>query len=161
METHAEERLELARPRQVADMTLATLKRLLICLLGSFLIAFSSGYLWRYFLFPIQYQRLGVPDMRYLVPLGATSLLVESALISWMYPRLFRTTPNEWIRSAIDFATFYLLMNWSLSLLPIAIVMRPRLTAEYLLYETCLAFLQCLLMAPFVARVWRGHARGD
>jgi hypothetical protein len=118
---------------------------------------FPLGYFWHLKIFKGAYDRLEIFRADMIIPMGLTSMLIQAAVFSWMYPRLFSTAPDSWMVSAGKSLLVYGVLAWSFVVLPVAAKYRMASVAEFVKLETVFTLIQFLVVCPIMAFVYRGH----
>lgn len=119
---------------------------------------FPLGYLWHLTTFREQYERLALYREQVIIPFGLISMILQALLFSWMYPRLFDTGRDAWLRSAAEFALAFGALAWSFTTLPVAAKYRMASVRSFMLLESAFTVVQFLVVAPLVALAWRDGA---
>jgi hypothetical protein len=119
---------------------------------------FPLGYFWHLKTFAGRYAALEVYRERPLIPLGLASMIIQAGLYAWLYPRLFSTAHDAWLRSAAQFGLTFGLLAWSLTVLPAAAKSRMVEVPAFLRLETAFTIVQYAVVAPLIALAWRAPA---
>lgn len=117
---------------------------------------FPLGYFWHLKTFRTQYEQLEIYRPQPVIPLGLSSMLIQGLLYAWVYPRLFDTSPEAWISSALQFGGVFGLLAWSLAVVPVAAKNRMSSVKSFLLLETGFTALHYAIVSPLIALAWRG-----
>jgi hypothetical protein len=129
-----------------------------LAFLAYLLPTFPLGYFWHLKTFKPHYDRLAIYRPQPVIPLGLASMVVQGLLYAWVYPRLFDTSPDAWMASAMQFAAVFGLLAWSLAVLPVAAKNRMASVSAFLRLETAFTVLQYAIVSPLIALAWRGAA---
>jgi hypothetical protein len=123
--------------------------------LAYILPTFPLGYFWHLSVFAASYERLEIfrPDV--IIPLGLLSMIVQGAIFSWAYPRLFSPGQGSWISGALGFGAVFGLLAWSFAVLPVAAKYRMASVADFMMLETAFTALQFIIVAPLMALAHR------
>lgn len=119
---------------------------------------FPLGYLWHLTAFRQQYERLQLYRDQVIIPFGLGSMLVQALLFAWIYPRLFDTTRDAWVTSALQFGAVFGLLAWSFTTLPVAAKYRMSSVPDFLALETAFTIVQFAVVSPLIALAWRQAA---
>lgn len=119
---------------------------------------FPLGYSWHLTTFKEQYERLGIYRHEVIIPLGLASMAIQALLFAWLYPRIFDTRREAWLRSSLSFATVFGLLAWSFTTLPVAAKYRMSSIPDFLLLESGFTLLQFAVVSPLVALAYRRGA---
>lgn len=117
---------------------------------------FPLGYVWHLKTFHAAYERLEAYRAQVLIPLGLLSMAVQALLYAWLYPRLFSTAPEAWLRGALGFGSLFGLLAWTLAVLPVAAKYRMTSVAGFLKLETAFTIVHYAVVSPLIALAWRG-----
>jgi hypothetical protein len=116
---------------------------------------FPLGYTWHLATFKAAYDRLDLYRSDVVIPLGVASMAVQALLFAWIYPRLFDTGRDAWLRSATRFAAIFGVLAWSFTTLPVAAKYRMTSVADFLALETAFTLLQFAVVSPLIALAYR------
>ena len=116
---------------------------------------FPLGYFWHLSTFAASYDRLEIfrPDV--IIPLGLLSMIIQGAIFSWAYPRLFSSRRESWTSGALGFGAVFGLLAWSFAVLPVAAKYRMASVADFMMLETAFTALQFIIVAPLMALAHR------
>jgi hypothetical protein len=120
---------------------------------------FPLGYFWHLSTFKSQYDALAMyrPDL--IIPMGLASMLIQACLFAWLYPRLFSTARESWMKSALQFFLVFGTLAWSFLVLPVAAKINMTSVTQFMFLETAFTVLQYLVTAPLIALAWRDGTR--
>ena len=123
--------------------------------LAYLLPTFPLGYFWHLSIFAASYDRLEIfrPDV--IIPLGLSTMIIQAAIFSWAYPRLFPPERMSWTSGAFGFGAIFGLLAWSFAVLPVAAKYRMASVADFLMLETAFTVLQFVIVAPLMALAHR------
>jgi len=115
---------------------------------------FLLGYLWHLVLFAGYYERLAMYRHDVVIPLGLTSMLVQSFFFAWTWDRL-ASSGSPLAARTWRYALLGALLSWSFTTLAVAAknVMSSR--ADYLVIETAFTSTQWVLVAAVTAAISR------
>ena len=116
---------------------------------------FPLGYVWHLILFRQQYQNLRLYRTDVIIPLGLVSMLVQSLVFAWLYPRTFSTRRQAWKSSAGRFFALFSLLAWSYTTLPIAAKYQMASIPPFLALETSFTLVHFLVVSPLIALAYR------
>lgn len=116
---------------------------------------FPLGYFWHLSTFAAQYEQLEMYRPQVLIPLGLGSMLIQAVFFSWAYPKLFDTTRNRWVASALTCALVFSVVAWSFTTLPVAAKYRMTSVADFMMLESAFTALQFAVVAPLMALAHR------
>ena len=125
--------------------------------LAYLLPTFPLGYVWHLVTFADAYAQLELYRSDVIIPFGLASMLVQAAVFSWAYPRLFSTLSQDWARSALRFFGVFGFLAWSFTTLPVAAKYRMTSVSQFMMLETAFTVLQFAVVAPIMALVQRRH----
>lgn len=74
---------------------------------------FPLGYFWHLSAFKPQYDALAIYRADMIIPMGLTSMVIQGVIFAWLYPRLFSTERDQWMRSAGRFFLLFGVLAWS------------------------------------------------
>jgi hypothetical protein len=116
---------------------------------------FPLGYFWHLRTFAKRYEALEVFRERPVIPMGLATMIIQAALYAWLYPQLFSTAHDAWLRSAGQFGLVFGVLAWSLAVLPVAAKYRMRSVKEFLRLETAFTVVHYVIVSPLIALAWR------
>jgi hypothetical protein len=119
---------------------------------------FPLGYFWHLVTFHEAYQRLQIYRDDILIPFGLASMLIQAVVYAWLYPRLFDTRRDRWLRSALRFGAIFGAFQWSLTVLPVAAKHVMASVPTFMMLETGFTLLQFGVVAPLIALARRDAA---
>lgn len=116
---------------------------------------FPLGYFWHLSIFKANYDRLEMYRQDVIIPMGLASMLIQAAIFSWAYPKLFSTASSDWVASAGKCLLVYGILAWSFGVLPVAAKYRMSSVAEFVKLETIFTCIQFVIVCPILAFVYR------
>jgi hypothetical protein len=116
---------------------------------------FPLGYFWHLSTFKKSYEALQIYRPDVIIPMGLASMLIQALLFAYLYPKLFSTAPDDWMKSAIGFFVMFGALAWSFVVLPIAAKFKMASVRKFLILETAFTALQFAISAPLIALAWR------
>jgi hypothetical protein len=117
---------------------------------------FPLGYFWHLAWFHDRYDALAIYRPDVVIPMGLASMVIQAAIFSWSYPKLFSTERAAWMRSALKIVVVFGLFAWSYSVLPVAAKYQMTSVKDFVLLETGFTFLQFAIVAPLLSLAFRG-----
>ena len=82
-------------------------------------------------------------------------MVIQAALFSWSYPKLFSTERAAWMQSSLLIVVVFGLLAWSYSVLPVAAKYQMTSVKDFVLLETGFTFLQFAIVAPLLSLAFR------
>jgi hypothetical protein len=134
------------------------MKRFWLGAMAYLLPTFPLGYFWHLKTFAEQYQRLDIYRSEVIIPMGLASMLIQAAVFSWAYPKLYSTVRNHVWTSAAKCFAIYGLLAWSFIVLPVAAKYRMSSVVDFMTLETGFTLLQYAIVAPLMALAHRDQA---
>lgn len=116
---------------------------------------FPLGYSWHLTTFKAEYEKLDIYRAEVIISIGLASMAIQALLFAWLYPRLFDTRREAWLRSALGFGSVFGLLAWSFTTLPVAAKYQMTSIADFLLLETGFTFVQFAVVSPLIALACR------
>lgn len=116
---------------------------------------FPLGYFWHLVTFREQYDQLDLYRGDVIIPFGLLSMLIQAVTFAWLYPRLFDTRRDAWLRSAARFGAIFGIFAWSLTTLPVAAKYQMTSVPGFLALESAFTFAQFLIVSPLIALALR------
>jgi len=127
-----------------------------LAVLAYLLPTFPLGYFWHLTVFKDAYERLDLYRAQVIIPFGLTSMIIQALLFAWLYPRLFSTRREDWLRGALRFGAVFALLAWSFTTLPVAAKYRMSSVPDFMKLETAFTLVQFAIVSPLIALVYRG-----
>lgn len=118
-------------------------------------MANSDRNLWHLKTFKAEYDALQLYRSEVIIPLGLLSMLLQGLLFAWMYPKLFSTARDKWLRSAAQCALVFGVLAWSFTTPPTAAKYQMTSVTSFMALESAFTLLQFLVVAPLIALAWR------
>jgi hypothetical protein len=78
-------------------------------------------------------------------------MIVQGAIFSWAYPRLFLSRREHWTSGALGFGVVFGFLAWSFAVLPVAAKYRMASVVDFMMLETAFTALQFAVVAPLMA----------
>jgi hypothetical protein len=116
---------------------------------------FPIAYLWHLVVFASTYEALGIyrPDPN--IPLGFASMVVQGAIFSWAYPRLFARRSRAVFRPGLAYGIALAVLSWSFTTLAVAAKNIMASVPLYIELETGFTLLQFAIVGPLIALAHR------
>jgi hypothetical protein len=130
-------------------------KQFWIGLAAYVLPTFPLAYSWHLTTFAANYAALALLRPDPIIPFGFVTMLIQGAILSWAYPRLFSSERADWVKSAFKCFCVYGLLAWSWSVLAVSAKYHMTSVADFMMLETGWTILQFAVFAPLIALVWR------
>lgn len=124
--------------------------------LAYILPTFPLGYFWHLKLFQAHYKNLGVYREDMIIPLGLLSMLIQAAVYSWLYSKLFAGLPV--LEGALKFAAIAFPLSLSFMVFATAAKHHMKSPSGYIIIESCFVLLHFLVVSPLIAYVYRPQA---
>jgi hypothetical protein len=90
-----------------------------------------------------------------IIPFGLASMVIQATAFAWLYPRLFDTSRDAWLRGALGFGLIFGVLAWSFTTLPVAAKYRMTSVRSFLFLESAFTAAQFAIVSPLIAWVWR------
>ena len=119
---------------------------------------FPLGYFWHLVTFHEAYERLALYRAEVIIPLGLASMAIQALFFAWVYPKLFTTQRDSWLRGAAQFGLVFATLAWSFTTLPVAAKYNMTSISDFLKLETAFTALQFAVIAPLIALAYRGRS---
>jgi hypothetical protein len=126
-----------------------------LAVLAYVLPTFPLGYFWHLSTFKAQYDALQIYRPDVIIPMGLGSMLIQGFLFAYLYPILFSTAHDNWLKSAFFFFVIFGLLAWSFAVLPVAAKFKMASVQKFITLETAFTVLQYAVAAPLIALAWR------
>jgi hypothetical protein len=117
---------------------------------------FPLGYFWHLKTFATVYDRLQMYRSEVIIPLGLASMIIQGLFLAWAYPRLFDTSAENWLTSALQFWAIFGVLAWSFIVLPVAAKYRMTSVGTFIALETAFTAIQFGIAGFLLALVYRG-----
>lgn len=118
---------------------------------------FPLGYFWHLVWFHEYYVELAVYREDVIIPLGLSSMILQAALFSWAFPRLFARRDRPWWVSGALGAAGYALVAWSFAVLPVAAKHEMASVSGFFWIETAFTAAQYAIYAPLIGWIHRSR----
>ncbi len=117
---------------------------------------FPLGYFWHMKTFAPKYESLEIYRKDIIIPMGLSSMLIQGLFFAWAYPKLFDTSPENWLSSAVQFWLIFGGLAWSFLVLPVAAKNRMTNVKTFLALETAFTAVQFAVAGLLLALIYRG-----
>jgi hypothetical protein len=117
---------------------------------------FPIGYLWHLVAFAPTYRDLAMYRSDIIIPLGLASMLIQGAIFSWVYPRVFAER-RAWVWNGARFGLALALLSWSFTTLAVAAKNVMTSVPTYVLMETGFTLVQFAVVGPLIALAYRNE----
>jgi hypothetical protein len=91
-----------------------------------------------------------------IIPLGLGSMIIQGLFFAWVYPHLFSTADDQWLKSAVGFGCLSGVLAWSFLVLPVAAKNKMTSVSSYMTLETAFTAIQFAVTGFLIALVYRG-----
>jgi len=117
---------------------------------------FPLGYVWHLVLFAPQYHALQIYRPDVIIPLGLLSMLIQGALLSWLFPKIAGDDIGaSWVWQGLKFGLFVGLFAWTLTALAVAAKHVMTSVPLFLALETGFTIVQYVIVGPLMALAHR------
>ena len=128
---------------------------------AAYLVAtFPLAFVWHLVLFEPQYRALHIYRADPVIPFGLASMIIQSVVLSWIFPHLFGGNRNSILKDGLLFGLGAGLLSWSFTTLAVAAKHPVASIHDYVVLETAFTFLQFLVVGPLIALAYRNSGRG-
>jgi len=116
---------------------------------------FPIAFVWHLVLFEQQYHALRIYRDEPVIPLGLASMLVQGAIFSWLFPRVFPQSNGPFLKDGLLYGLGAGLLSWSFTTLAVAAKNLMASVSDYVLLETAFTILQFAVAGPLIALAYR------
>lgn len=116
---------------------------------------FVLGYTWHLIFFASYYEALQIYRETLIVPFGMLAILIQGAILSWTYGRLFAASTESWLSSGLKFAAVAGLFAWTYSTLAVGAKHPMTSVPDFLVIETAFTAVQHLIAGLLIALAHR------
>jgi len=116
---------------------------------------FPIAFVWHLVLFEQKYQALRVYRDEPVIPLGLASMLVQGAIFSWLFPRVFPQNSGSFLKDGLLYGLGAGLLSWSFTTLAVAAKNAMTSVPDYMLLESAFTILQFAVAGPLIALAYR------
>lgn len=121
---------------------------------------FPIAFVWHLIMFEQSYHALGIYRPDPVIPFGLASMMIQAAIFSGVFPRLFPNNRGSLLKNGLLFGLGAGLLSWSFTTLAVAAKHPMTSIPSYLLLETAFTFLQFAIVGPLTALAYRS-SRSD
>jgi hypothetical protein len=116
---------------------------------------FPIGFFWHLAWFEKNYQALGIYRPDVIIPFGFAAILVQGAIFSWMYPRLFAQAHGAVLKNGLLYGLCLAVLSWSFTTLAVAAKHPMTSVVDYMVLETGFTVVQFMIVGPLIALAYR------
>jgi hypothetical protein len=117
---------------------------------------FPLGFVWHLVVFARQYHALQIYRPDVIIPFGLLSMLIQGALLSWLFPKIARDDVDvSWIRQGLKFGLLVGLFAWTLTTIAVAAKHVMTSVPLFLALETGFTIVQYAIVGPLIALAYR------
>lgn len=116
---------------------------------------FPIAFVWHLVLFEPSYHALQIYRTDPIIPFGLASMLIQSVVFSWSFPRAFAGSNGSVLRNGLLFGLGAGLLSWSFTTLAVAAKYPMASIAGYVVLEFAFTALQFLIVGPLIALAYR------
>jgi len=116
---------------------------------------FPIAFVWHLVLFEPNYHALHIYRADPIVPFGLASMIIQSIVFSWIFPRAFAGSSGSVLRNGLLYGLGIGLLSWSFTTLAVAAKHPMASISDYVALETAFTVLQFLIVGPLIALAYR------
>jgi hypothetical protein len=116
---------------------------------------FPIAFVWHLVLFGQRYHALGIYRDEPVIAFGLGSMLIQGAIFSWLFPRVFARSGGSFLRDGLLYGLGAGLLSWSFTTLAVAAKNVMTSVPDYVLLETSFTILQFAIVGPLIALAYR------
>jgi hypothetical protein len=116
---------------------------------------FPIAFVWHLVLFEQKYHALGIYRDDPIIPFGLASMVIQSVIFSWVFPRVFSGDRGSILKDGLLYGLGAGLLSWSFTTLAIAAKHPMASISDYVVLETGFTMLQFVIVGPLIALAWR------
>jgi hypothetical protein len=116
---------------------------------------FPIAYAWHLVVFAPAYEALGIYRPDPIIPFGFVSMLIQGAIFSWAYPRLFPNRGGAILKPGLIYGAGLAILSWSFTTLAVAAKNIMGSVPTYIELETGFTLLQFVIVGPLIALAHR------
>lgn len=116
---------------------------------------FPIAFVWHLVLFEPNYHALRIYRDHPIIPFGLASMVVQSVIFSWVFPRIFTNCRGSVLKSGLLYGLGLGLLSWSFTTLAVAAKHPMSSISDYVVLETGFTVLQYLIVGPLIALAHR------
>ncbi len=110
---------------------------------------FPLGYVWHLVVFKDYYEALAIYRADIVIPFGLASMLIQGAVWSYVYSRLF--SGERLLAGTVKFAALAFPLAWSFVVLAVATKYHMASVTGFVGIESAFTALQYLVVSPMIA----------
>ena len=134
-------------------------RRFWLGLLGYALPTFPLGYAWHLVTFADRYEALDIYRDDMIIPFGLVAMLLQGAIFSWLYGKVFAPQAASWLKSGLAFGAIAGVLSWTFTTLAVGAKHVMTSVPDFLLLETGFVVLQFAVSGPLIALAYGGGTR--
>ena len=134
-------------------------RRFWLGLLGYALPTFPLGYAWHLVTFADRYEALDIYRDDMIIPFGLVAMLLQGAIFSWLYGKVFAPQAASWLKSGLAFGAIAGVLSWTFTTLAVGAKHVMTSVPDFLLRETGYVVLQFAVSGPLIALAYGGGTR--
>lgn len=136
-------------------------RRFWLGLLAYVLPTFPVAYAWHLVIFADRYEVLGVYRDDVIISFGPLSMLIQGAVYSWLYGKVFAPQVTSWLKSGLAFGALAGVLAWTYMAVAVAAKHVMTSVPDFMMLETGFVVLQFAIAGPLIGLAYhRGAARG-
>ena len=116
---------------------------------------FPIAFVWHLVLFEPNYRALHIYRADPIIPFGLASMIIQSIVFSWIFPRVFAGSSGSVLRNGLLYGLGTGLLSWSFTTLAVAAKHPMASISDYVVLETAFTALQFLIVGPLIALAYR------
>ena len=116
---------------------------------------FPIAFVWHLVIFEPTYRALRIFRDEPIIPLGLASMIIQGAIFSFLFPRVFPGDRASFLRDGLLFGLGAGLLSWSFTTLAVAAKNIMNSVPDYVLLETAFTILQFVVVGPLIALAHR------
>jgi len=117
--------------------------------------SFPIAFVWHLLLFEPNYHALRIYRDDPIIPFGLASMVIQSIVFSWVFPRLFANHSGSVLKNGLLYGFGLGLLSWSFTTLAVAAKHPMSSISDYVVLETGFTVLQFLIVGPLIALAHR------
>jgi hypothetical protein len=117
--------------------------------------SFPIAFVWHLLLFDPNYHALRIYRDNPIIPFGLASMVIQSIVFSWVFPRLFANHSGSVLKNGLLYGLGLGLLSWSFTTLAVAAKHPMSSISDYVVLETGFTVLQFLIVGPLIALAHR------
>ncbi|MDP3749935.1 MAG: hypothetical protein Q8Q88_23150 [Phenylobacterium sp.] len=117
--------------------------------------SFPIAYVWHLVAFAPAYDALEIYRPQVIVPFGLISMLIQGAVFSFLYPRVFPQQAGSWLRRGLAYGAWLAVLSWSFTTLAVAAKHPMTSVGDFVALESSFTVLQFVVVGPLIALAHR------